>query len=79
LDESEEVRKEFVDTFGKGKFFGELLIEDIAGGELAWDTAAESIAKMEPSAVIILIPILILLLKDKSINVRDGAAEVLEK
>ncbi|MGC8789621.1 hypothetical protein [Caldisericum sp.] len=26
LDESEEVRKEFVDTFGKGKFFGELLI-----------------------------------------------------
>ena len=65
LDESEEIRKEFVNMLSLNLAGGETLakvaLEGLAGTSTTQDATAEAIAKVGSS----IIPILILLLKDK--------------
>lgn len=79
LDESEEIRKEFVNMLSLNLAGGETLakvaLEGLAGTSTTQDATAEAIAKVGSS----IIPILILLLKDKSEHIRNGAVKTLKE
>lgn len=79
LDESEEIRKEFVNILSPALVGGEILakvsLKGLADTSTTQDATAKAIAKVGSS----IIPILILLLKDKSEHIRNGAVKTLRE
>lgn len=68
LDESEEIRKEFVELMGDP--VGKIFLKGLKDG-----IGSEAIANVGPPVV----PILILFLNDKSEKIRDGAVKILRE